>query len=369
MSNWNKLKKKIGVVDNKNQSILEESISTHTKHVNEINLRPNHDPEEAKVVGMVKRLREKAVALDCEMVGTGMNGKYSELARCSLVNSRGEVLYDEFVQPKGYVTDFRTQWSGIRRSDINKNKAVTLEQCQQAVLHILKGKLLVGHALQNDMKVLMLSHPRMLIRDTSRYPPFMRTLPNGKRRPRALKDLTRQFLGKTIQTGEHDSTIDARCTMELYLHAQQEWEVYLRQKKPIKQSNAVSSASAAAQQRPDEQSESDTNDSMVGDESEKEKEEIDEIVLEEKAANKRKRENGREEPEKQPVAVSDGDIQPLKKKKSTTESNFSNRNTAAKDVLFSAGRASAGTDSAAPRRAWVTKQMRRDQRKQQRQLK
>lgn len=101
-------------------------------------------------------------------------------------------------------------------------------------MNLLKGKVLVGHALQNDMKVLMLSHPRLLVRDTSRYPAYMRNLPNGKRRPRALRDLTQQFLNKTIQTGEHDSVEDARCTMELYLRAQRDWELHIRQKKTTK---------------------------------------------------------------------------------------------------------------------------------------
>lgn len=122
MSNWSSLKKKIGAAD--------KTIGKAAHSTDEINQKtsPRMCPEEAKLNGMLKRLREKAVALDCEMVGTGMNGKYSELARCSLVDSRGQVLYDQYVQPKGYVTDFRTQWSGIRRSDINKNKAVTLEE-------------------------------------------------------------------------------------------------------------------------------------------------------------------------------------------------------------------------------------------------
>lgn len=127
MSNWNKLKQKIGASDKKKEPAVEKGKKTHQE--NEDSFFPtNLDPEEKKLLGMLKRLRDKAVALDCEMVGTGMNGKYSELARCSLVDSKGNVIYDEFVQPKGYVTDFRTQWSGIRKSDINKRKAVTLEQ-------------------------------------------------------------------------------------------------------------------------------------------------------------------------------------------------------------------------------------------------
>lgn len=39
---------------------------------------------------------------------------------------------------------------------------------------MLKDKILVGHALKNDLDVLMLSHPRTMIRDTARYRPYMR---------------------------------------------------------------------------------------------------------------------------------------------------------------------------------------------------
>ena len=81
-----------------------------------------------KFQSYLTKLKRNAVALDCEMVGTGPDGRSSELARCSLVDSKGKVLYDEFVQPKGFVTDFRTRWSGIRKSDISKAKSVTLEE-------------------------------------------------------------------------------------------------------------------------------------------------------------------------------------------------------------------------------------------------
>jgi RNA exonuclease 4 len=45
-------------------------------------------------------------------------GKESILARVSVVNYFGAVLLDEFVQPKERVTDWRTQWSGIRAKDM-----------------------------------------------------------------------------------------------------------------------------------------------------------------------------------------------------------------------------------------------------------
>lgn len=47
------------------------------------------------------------VALDCEMVGVGPEGKRSALARVALVNQEGHVLMDMHVKPKEKVTDYR----------------------------------------------------------------------------------------------------------------------------------------------------------------------------------------------------------------------------------------------------------------------
>lgn len=58
------------------------------------------------------------LAIDCEMVGTGPKGSISQLARCSIVSYDGDVVYDKFINPSVPVTDYRTRWSGIRRSDL-----------------------------------------------------------------------------------------------------------------------------------------------------------------------------------------------------------------------------------------------------------
>lgn len=50
--------------------------------------------------------------MDCEMVGLGPQ-RVSGLARCSIVNFHGAVLYDKYIQPEGEITDYRTQVSGI----------------------------------------------------------------------------------------------------------------------------------------------------------------------------------------------------------------------------------------------------------------
>ena len=54
------------------------------------------------------------VAMDYEMVGVGLSGKTSVLARCSIVDYEINVLYDKHVRPVEKVTDFRAHVSGIR---------------------------------------------------------------------------------------------------------------------------------------------------------------------------------------------------------------------------------------------------------------
>ena len=39
---------------------------------------------------------------------------------------------------------------------------------------MFKDKILVGHALENDLDVLMLGHPKKMIRDTATFKPYMR---------------------------------------------------------------------------------------------------------------------------------------------------------------------------------------------------
>ena len=60
------------------------------------------------------------LALDCEMVGVGIDGSESSLARVSIVNFYGAVLMDEFVRQRERVVDYRMQFSGVRERDLIK---------------------------------------------------------------------------------------------------------------------------------------------------------------------------------------------------------------------------------------------------------
>jgi len=57
-------------------------------------------------------LKNKILAIDCEMVITTFG---SELARLTICNFEFEVLYDQYVLPKGEVLNFLTKFSGITK--------------------------------------------------------------------------------------------------------------------------------------------------------------------------------------------------------------------------------------------------------------
>lgn len=185
---------------------LKPFLNSHKDTIN-TGLHPTHHPG-------------KFIALDCEMVGTGPPPHSDHLlARVSIVNYRGEQLYDSYVLPPPdmKVADYRTFVSGIQPHHLHPSSARAFTEVQAEVAALLKGRILVGHALRNDLNVLQLSHDRRDIRDTARYPGF-RKLSHGSP---ALRHLAKAVLGLDIQGGEHSSLEDARATMALFRHERQ----------------------------------------------------------------------------------------------------------------------------------------------------
>lgn len=112
----------------------------------------------------------KFLAMDCEMVGIGFNGDDHMLARVSIVNKFGDCVYDKFVKAREEVKDYRTSVSGVRKEDLLNGEEFST--VQKEVSDLIKGRILVGHSLKNDLSVLFLSHAKRNIRDTCRYKPF-----------------------------------------------------------------------------------------------------------------------------------------------------------------------------------------------------
>ncbi len=141
-------------------------------------------------------------ALDCEMVYT--TGGF-RIARVSVVDASGECVFDEFIKmddgvevvcviphPK-YISgithleglcfnrDLNSRFSGIHSEQYAERAVLSLESAQRALAWLIGADtVLIGHALDNDLRALRLVHHRVV--DTaalfphSRGPPYRRAL-------------------------------------------------------------------------------------------------------------------------------------------------------------------------------------------------
>lgn len=182
-------------------------------------------------------------SLDCEMVGVGPDGLDSALARVSIVNWDNKIILDAYVKVDQPVTDYRTFVSGIRPEQIESDSALPLSEVRRLVTSTLQGKILIGHGLSNDLKVIGINHPWCDIRDTATYNPFMKVQESRTSddqallRPRKLKDLVLEKLGKEIQIfgKAHSPVEDAIAAMDLYKAVRSEWELDMM--KQVKKAN------------------------------------------------------------------------------------------------------------------------------------
>jgi hypothetical protein len=182
---------------------------------------PNYISELTRQFLEYKAKIESAVALDCEMVGVGSS---SALAHIAIVDFNGNEIYNKYVIPMGginAITDYRTRYSGITRNKLNRLDKVkhSFPRVKREVHDILKNRMIVGHGLVNDFKVLEFVPNPELVWDTTEINAYKQNSPYGSRRPRKLKALAMEFAGNNIQTSEqggHSPLEDARASMNLY---------------------------------------------------------------------------------------------------------------------------------------------------------
>ena len=176
----------------------------------------------------------RVVALDCEMVGVHSmrNTKAKEdnaLARCSIVDYNGDVLFNEYIRPEGRIKSFRTRWSGIRACHMKL--AIPYREAVRRIKALLEGCTVVGHALANDFAVIdKMRHPRKMTRDTASFVHLRRAAGLKPRSPPNLKRLCAALLGRKIQVGPHCSLEDARAALDIYRRFEDVWEQEVRGK-------------------------------------------------------------------------------------------------------------------------------------------
>ncbi|KAJ3572515.1 hypothetical protein NP233_g3029 [Leucocoprinus birnbaumii] len=193
------------------------------------------------------RTERDYVSLSCLCVGVGPGGTTSMLAydalflsklilawtlfysvlcsRVAVVSWFGNVQFESFVSPGTHVvTDYRTSITGITEQHLNSSEAQPFNAVQQRVSELIKGKVLIGHCLWNDLSVLGIPHPAVDTRDVALYMPFR----NGLKAQQmvGLPTLMWNLMTREIQqAGEHIHPVEnARAVMDLYRSYNGPWE-------------------------------------------------------------------------------------------------------------------------------------------------
>ncbi|XP_077545452.1 putative exonuclease GOR [Haemaphysalis longicornis] len=149
-------------------------------------------------------------ALDCEMCFT-IRGL--EVTKVSLVGWDGTPVYESYVRPSSSVLDYITAISGVTVEHLC-NVQTRLQDVQATLLRLFSASTaLVGHGLENDLRVLKLLHDMVV--DTAII------FPHNKGQPfqRSLRSLVGTYLKREVHARlqGHDCTEDAKTCMDLVL--------------------------------------------------------------------------------------------------------------------------------------------------------
>ncbi|TYJ09316.1 hypothetical protein E1A91_A11G132800v1 [Gossypium mustelinum] len=119
---------------------------------------------------------QKAVAMDCEMVGGGSDGSIDLCARVCLVDEDENIILHTYVQQQIPVTNYRYEVTGLTEDHLRD--AIPLNEVQDKIKKILykgesvgrippdggKARLLAGHDVQHDLDCLRMKYPGFLLR-------------------------------------------------------------------------------------------------------------------------------------------------------------------------------------------------------------
>jgi len=178
---------------------------------------------------------QDVVAIDCEMVGVAVPGRpgsnwKNTLCRVSVVSLSSDwqcqIRLDTWVEVKGTVMDWRSAITGVDAETFARKDKLPFEEVKARVRAIIAGRIVVGHAVWNDLEVLQLTHPDHLLRDTALYPRLRPPWLPPDRLP-SLRHLAQDWLEMDIHRAVHDSVQDAIAPLRLYALHQASWERWL----------------------------------------------------------------------------------------------------------------------------------------------
>ncbi|TDL13267.1 hypothetical protein BD410DRAFT_735571, partial [Rickenella mellea] len=102
--------------------------------------------------------------------------------------------------------------------------AMHFSEAQVRVANHIRGKVIIGHALWQDLSVLGIAHPAIDTRDVALYQPFL----NALRSPNqiiGLQTLMWHMMRRRIQDGPHNSFENATAALDLYRSHSRAWEL------------------------------------------------------------------------------------------------------------------------------------------------
>eukprot|EP00961_Rhodomonas_salina_P030011 404305-Rhodomonas_salina.2 len=150
--------------------------------------------------------------MDTEMVSCRRGGVVRPVAaQISIVDSDGHVVLHTHARPRWPIVSYNTKYSGITEEHLRD--APPLEKVRANVISLIKGCLLVGHAIDNDLRALDLLHPVDRIVDTQRIPQIQSMLSQSTP---SLKNVCLALLDTRIQDGAHCALQDAKATAKVF---------------------------------------------------------------------------------------------------------------------------------------------------------
>lgn len=170
--------------------------------------------------------RRRAIVLDCEMVQVEEGRR--ELAFLTAIDFlTGEVLVDNYVQPKSKVVNWDSRFSGVTPGAMNKavKKGTALKGWEGARSRLWQfmdsETVLIGHSLNNDLDVLGIIHWNIVDSSIFTSEAVFLHLHSGEQLTRtwSLKTLTSELVNYDIQVGNrgHSALEDAHATRDVVI--------------------------------------------------------------------------------------------------------------------------------------------------------
>lgn len=210
------------------ESVNENEQLNQDKFLAHVNLAPNFT--------VMKRpwwYSQDILAFDCEFVIGETN--LQELAQVTLVDLDGNVIYKEkvFRRPGTFKPNKITiALNGIRKYDLYKRRYKDFEVVVREFKEKVKGKILVGHGMTNDLAALELAtYSDVILFDLQYYFWFEAINCNGSNEilPHSLRSLAAHFFPNEpfqVLNEYHDDEQDARMTAKIF-KKYQELKIFL----------------------------------------------------------------------------------------------------------------------------------------------